>query len=191
MPPLVLASSSRYRRDLLARIVDEFKTLSPQLDETVRAGEQPQEAVMRIADEKALAAARLRPKALILAGDQLASLAGRPLGKPVTMEEAVAQLEAMSGRTVTYCTAIAVLSPQEKLLTHLDLSHVTLRRLNAAEIQRYLAREQPLDCAGALRLERSGIALCKSIETADSTALIGLPLIATARILRACGLAIP
>lgn len=185
---LVLASSSPYRRELLARIVSEFETLVPYVDETLDPKERPRDAVLRLARAKAMVVAALRPDAVVVAGDQLAEFDGRPIGKPRDEADARRLLGKLSGRTLTYCTAVALLFPgDEDPVLHLDLSRVSLRRLGAEEIVSYVARERPLDCAGALKLETSGVALCTGVETSDPTALIGLPLIALADLLRRRG----
>lgn len=182
---LVLASSSPYRRELLARILNEFETLAPHVDETLDKNERPRDAVLRLARAKATAVAALRPDAIIVAGDQLAEFNERPVGKPRDDTDARRLLAKLSGHALTYCTAIALLFPGDKdPVLHLDISRVNLRTLGAEEITRYVARERPLDCAGALKLETSGIALCSGIETSDPTALIGLPLISLADLLR-------
>ncbi|MGH8128671.1 MAG: Maf family protein [Gammaproteobacteria bacterium] len=188
---LVLASTSPYRRELLARLGLDFDTLAPEVDETLAAGEPPEQAVVRLAAAKAGAGAEQAPAAVIIASDQLASLNGRALGKPGNFEAATHQLTAMSGQEILYCTALAVQAPDDTAATYLDLSRVYLRELSPLEIERYLTTEQPFDCAGALKLERLGIGLCERIETSDPTALIGLPLIATAQLLREQGFAIP
>lgn len=188
---LVLASTSPYRRELLERLGVPFEVAAPWVDETLAANEAPEKAVRRLALAKAQAVAARETDALVLASDQLASLADEPLGKPGTAANAVAQLRAMAGATVTYCTAVAVIAPGFEDVEELDLSRVTLRRPSQAEIERYVDRARPLDCAGSLKLEGAGIALCKRIETNDPTALIGLPLIATARLLRERGFDIP
>jgi septum formation protein len=189
---LVLASTSPYRRELLARLGVAFECLSPGVDETLAAGEAPQAAALRLARAKAKAAAALRPDACILAGDQLASLEGLAIGKPRDGDEARRVLADMSGRTLNYYTAIALIVPDTgETETFLDESRVHLRRFDAGEIARYVAAANPVDCAGALKLEGLGAALAERIETEDPTALIGLPLIATARLLRAHGFTLP
>lgn len=188
---LVLASTSPYRRALLERLALPFDVAAPGVDEGLAAGERPETAVVRLALAKARAVTARFPGALILASDQLASLAGRPLGKPGNRERALEQLAAMGGATVTYCTAVAVVSPGGTEVTTLDLSRVSLRQAEAAELERYIAAENPVDCAGALKLEGAGIALCERIETDDPTALIGLPLITVSRLLREHGFAAP
>ncbi|MGH8426618.1 MAG: Maf family protein [Gammaproteobacteria bacterium] len=192
MPPLILASGSRYRRELLVRLGFAFEVLVPDVDERVAPGEEVSAATLRLARLKAAMIAARRPDALVLAGDQLASVVGQPVGKPRDEAEARRQLQAMSGRTVTYSTAIALVVPgAAEPTTHLDTSHVTLRVFGADEIARYVERERPFDCAGALKLEGLGSALCERIETSDPTALIGLPLIATASLLREVGYPVP
>lgn len=188
---LVLASASPYRRELLRRLGLDFSVAAVQVDESLQNGERPEQAVVRLARAKAHAGARLHREATILASDQLAGLGERALGKPGNHVTALAQLTKMSGQTVTYYTALALVAPGDDTATFLDISHVRLRVLGSEEIERYLAAEKPLDCAGALKLESRGIALCERIDTADPTALIGLPLIATARLLRERGFTIP
>lgn len=188
---LVLASTSPYRRELLARLGLDFDTLAPGVDETLAAGESPEQAVARLAAAKAGAGAERAPTAVIVASDQLASLNGRALGKPGNFEAATDQLTAMAGQEIRYYTALAVQAPDDAIASHVDLSRVHLRTLSSRDIERYLTAEQPFNCAGALKLEGCGIGLCERIETSDPTALIGLPLIATARLLREQGFAIP
>ena len=187
---VVLASTSPYRRALLARLGIAFDTLHPEVDEAIQAGETPQAMVLRLAAAKAQAGAAEAPDALVIGSDQTASLAGKPLGKPGASDSAVAQLQAMAAREVTYFTAVALRTPAGHTHTLLDTSRVRLRPLAPAEIERYVATERPLDCAGALKLEGLGISLCESVETRDPTALIGLPLIATAQLLRDHGISI-
>ena len=188
---LVLASTSPYRRELLARLGVPFDTSAPEVDESPLSGESPDELVIRLAIAKAEAGARQNPDAIVIGSDQTANLDGRPLGKPVTAAAAISQLQSMAGREIAYSTAVAVHLSGHESHVHLDASRVRLRRLGMDEIRRYVEAEQPLDCAGALKLEGRGIALCEYIETTDPTALIGLPLIATAQLLRAHGIAIP
>jgi len=188
---LVLASSSPYRRELLARLGVPFDTAAPQVDESPLRGERPEEMVTRLAIAKAEAGVENDPDAVVIGSDQTANLEGRSLGKPGTAAAAVSQLQSMAGHDIVYCTAVAVHRPGHESRVHLDTSRVRLRQLGMEEIQRYIEAEQPLDCAGALKLEGLGIALCEYIQTRDPTALIGLPLIATAQLLRAHGIAIP
>ncbi|MDN5863727.1 MAG: Maf family nucleotide pyrophosphatase [Gammaproteobacteria bacterium] len=192
VPTLILASTSPYRRELLGRLGVEFETFAPEVDESLRANETPGDAGLRLACAKARAAAGQRADALILAGDQLASFNGQPVGKPADTGTAEQYLEQFSGRILTYYTAIALLiSGNDTPVTHLDESRVHLRPLDRDEIRRYVAKENPIDCAGGLKLESLGSALCERIETEDPTALAGLPLIATARLLREHGYALP
>lgn len=188
---LVLASTSPYRRDLLARLGIGFDIVAPGVDESPHPGETPEDLVSRLAAAKAEAGGDGEPDTVVIGSDQLANLGGQTLGKPGTPAAACGQLQAMAGREIIYSTAVAVHRAGHGSLVHLDTSRVRLRRLDRREIERYVAAEQPLDCAGALKLEGLGISLCESIETRDPTALIGLPLIATAHLLRTHGIAIP
>ena len=189
---LVLASTSRYRRELLARLALPFETAAPDVDETPRAGEAPRELALRLALEKAQAVAARKPQAIVIGSDQVADLHGQPLGKPGTHERAAAQLARMSGQTVLFHTAVAVVQASRGF-AHSSLATVTVRfrTLDAATIERYLLAEQPYDCAGSAKSEGLGIALLQAIESDDPTALIGLPLIRTAQLLRAAGLTLP
>lgn len=189
---LVLASSSRHRRALLERLGLPFVAVSPKVEETALAHETPTATALRLAEEKAMAVAKQYPKALVIGSDQVAELDGRPLGKPLTRERAAAQLAAMSARTVLFHTGLCVLRLEPPFRTTvLDRTEVRMRRLEAAEIERYLEREDVLDCAGSFRSEGLGICLFEEIRSLDPTALIGLPLIALCRVLRAAGIALP
>ncbi|HKE48032.1 MAG TPA: Maf family nucleotide pyrophosphatase [Rhodanobacteraceae bacterium] len=194
MPPLVLASTSRYRRELLSRLVADFRVVGPDVEETPRAGEAPLDLARRLAEAKALAVARACPDAVVIGSDQVAELDGRAIGKPGTPEAARAQLAASSGRTVVFHTALAVVDTRvspARIAHAVDRTEVVFRQLGADEIARYVEREQPLDAAGSFKSEGAGIALFERIETSDPTALIGLPLIALARLLRAAGFTLP
>jgi 7-methyl-GTP pyrophosphatase len=190
----VLASTSRYRRELLGRLVADFRVVAPDVDETPRPGEAPAALAARLAEAKALAVARNHPDALVIGSDQVAELDGRPIGKPGTAERARAQLAASSGRTIAFHTAVCLadarVSPA-RVVGALDRTDVVFRTLSADEIARYVAREHPLDAAGSFKAEGAGIALFERIETTDPTALIGLPLIALARLLRDAGFTLP
>ena len=187
--PLILASTSRYRRELLARLALPFETAAPDVDETPRAGEAPRELALRLALEKAQAVAARKPQAIVIGSDQVADLHGQPLGKPGTHERAAAQLARMSGQTVLFHTAVAVVQASRGFAqSSLATVTVRFRTLDAATIERYLLAEQPYDCAGSAKSEGLGIALLQAIESDDPTALIGLPLIRTAQLLRAAGL---
>ncbi len=186
---LVLGSSSRYRRELLSRLGLEFEVASPDVDETPHPAESPRDLALRLALAKARAVAAQFPLAVVIGSDQVADLSGEPLGKPGTHDNAVTQLRRMRGRTVVFQTAVAVVCAASGFEA-LDLApvKVTFRDLSDAEIETYLRREQPYDCAGSARSEGLGIALLDAIENDDPTALVGLPLIRTCRMLRAAGL---
>lgn len=191
-PALILGSSSPYRRELLARLGLAFAVDSPTVDETPRPGEAPPALASRLALAKAHAVAARHPDALVIGADQVADLAGQPLGKPGTHERARAQLRAMSGRTVIFQTALSVVCLASGF-EQSDLApvEVRFRVLADGEIERYLRAERPYDCAGSARSEGLGIALLDAIHSDDPTALVGLPLIRTARLLRAAGLVLP
>lgn len=189
---LVLASTSRYRRELLARLALPFETAAPDVDEIPRAGEAPRDLALRLALEKAQAVAARKPQAIVIGSDQVADLHGQPLGKPGTHERAAAQLARMSGQTVLFHTAVAVVQASRGFAqSSLATVTVRFRTLDAATIERYLLAEQPYDCTGSAKSEGLGIALLQAIESDDPTALIGLPLIRTAQLLRAAGLTLP
>lgn len=187
---LVLASTSPYRRELLARLGHPFSTVRPEVDETPHAGESPEALALRLAVAKARAVAALHPGARVIGSDQVADCDGRPLGKPGNREAAVAQLGAMSGRAVAFRTAVAVASG-DGVDTALDTTLVRFRTLTPGEIDRYIATEQPFDCAGSFKSEGLGISLFEAIESTDPTALVGLPLIATCALLRRAGFLLP
>lgn len=188
---LVLGSTSIYRRELLGRLGLAFEVDRPDVDESPRASETPSALVERLAVEKARAVAGRWPGAWVIGSDQLAELDGAPLGKPGGREAAEAQLASMSGRAVTFLTALAVVRDDRILPIHVDRTVVRFRSLQAAEIARYVEAERPFDCAGSFKSEGRGIALFDAIESSDPTALVGLPLIATARLLRDAGFALP
>jgi septum formation protein len=188
---LVLGSTSVYRRELLSRLRVPFDVLPPEVDETPRPGERPLELAIRLAAAKAEAVARQRPEAVVIGSDQVADLDGEPLGKPGHHANAVAQLTRMSGKTVVFQTAVTVMCRESGFAQHeIAPVRVRFRTLQAAEIEAYLRAEQPYDCAGSAKSEGLGIALLDTIESDDPTALIGLPLIRTARMLRAAGVRI-
>jgi len=190
--PLVLGSTSRYRRELLGRLGLPFECETPDVDEMPQPGETPRALAQRLALEKARDVARRHPQAIVIGADQVADLAGEPLGKPGTHARAVAQLQRMSGQTVVFQTALAVVCLDSGFeRTDLASVQVQFRALTGDEIERYLRAEQPYDCAGSAKSEGLGIALLEAIHSDDSTALIGLPLIRTARLLRAAGLPVP
>lgn len=186
--PVVLGSTSRYRRELLERLRIPFAVTAPDVDETPHTGEAPQALARRLALAKARAVAALHPDAVVIGSDQVADLAGQPLGKPGEHARAVAQLRLMRGQTVIFQTALAVVC----LATgyeEVDLAEVRVvfRDLSDDEIEAYLVAEKPYDCAGSAKSEGLGIVLLESIDNDDPTALIGLPLIRTARMLRQAG----
>ena len=189
---LVLGSTSRYRRELLQRLRLPFEVLAPDVDETPRPGEAPAALAQRLALAKARTVAAQRPDAIVIGSDQVADLNGEPLGKPGNHERAVAQLRRMSGQTVRFQTALAVVCQETGFeASELALVKVVFRQLDDATIERYLRAEQPYDCAGSAKSEGLGIALLERIVNDDPTALIGLPLIHTARLLRQAGLQLP
>ena len=189
---LVLASTSAYRRMLLERLQLPFSTDRPETDETPLPGELPAATAERLAAEKARAVAARWPDALIIGSDQVACLGNEIFGKPGTEERAIVQLQRMRGQTVTFHTALAVLNTRSgRLQVEGVPTQVRFRSLSDDEIRRYVAKERPLDCAGSAKSEGLGIALLEAMPGDDPTALIGLPLIALARMLRAEGLELP
>jgi septum formation protein len=186
--PLVLGSTSVYRRELLSRLRLPFAVEPPHVDETPRSGEAPAELARRLAAAKAAAVAHRHPEAIVIGSDQVADLDGEPLGKPGNHANALAQLRRMSGRTVIFQTALSVVCEATGFAEH-DLApvRVRFRTLGDAEIEAYLRAEQPYDCAGSAKSEGMGIALLEAIDSDDPTALVGLPLIRTCRMLRNAG----
>lgn len=186
---LILGSTSRYRRELLERLRVPFDVVSPDVDETPLPGEAPQALATRLALAKAKAVAALHPNAVVIGSDQVADLNGEPLGKPGTHERAVVQLQRMRGQTVIFQTAVSVVCQASGFeQTELAQIKVRFRELSDAEIEAYLRAEEPYDCAGSAKSEGLGIALLDAIDNDDPTALIGLPMIRTARMLRAAGI---
>jgi septum formation protein len=191
-PALVLASTSSYRRVLLERLGLAFTVARPEVDEAAFPGESPHATAVRLAHAKAHAvASRGADAAWVLGSDQVGELAGHPLGKPGARDAAIAQLRAMSGRTVRFHTALCLAHPDGSSFAACDLTEVRVRALREGEIQRYVDAEQPFDCAGSFKSEGLGIALFEQIDTTDPTALVGLPLIATCGLLRLAGFALP
>lgn len=177
---------------MLQRLVLPFDIAAPNVDETPHPAETPRALALRLARAKAHAVARQHPEAVVIGSDQVADLAGEPLGKPGHHERAVQQLRQMRGQTVVFQTAVAVVCAATGF-EEVDLApvEVKFRNLSDAEIERYLRAEQPYDCAGSAKSEGLGIALLDAIHSDDPTALIGLPLIRTCRMLRAAGLVLP
>lgn len=190
---LVLASTSPYRRELLARLGIDFSQLAPDVDESPLPGEAPAALATRLAQAKAEAGARAAPGAWVIGSDQVADLEGQALGKPGGPERAIAQLRAMSGRAVRFHTAVCVTgaAAPSAAMAFLDVTTVRFRTLAESEIARYVAIARPFDAAGSFKAEGLGIALFDAIESEDPTALVGLPLIGTARLLRRVGFALP
>ncbi len=188
-PPLILASTSRYRRELLQRLRLPFAVESPHTDETPLPDEAPAELALRLAQAKAQAVAAQHPEAVVIGSDQVADLHGQPVGKPGDFERAMQQLRRMSGQQVVFQTAVAVVRRdrgfERALLAPVT---VTFRTLSDAEIERYLSLDQPFDCAGSAKSESLGVALLERIDSDDPTALVGLPLMRTCRLLREAGI---
>ncbi|MBK7004928.1 MAG: septum formation inhibitor Maf [Burkholderiales bacterium] len=186
---LILGSTSAYRRELLERLRVPFTVESPHVDETPLAGEAPSALARRLALAKAQAVAQRFPDCVVIGSDQVADLDGLALGKPGTHDRAVAQLRQMSGHTIIFQTAVAVVCQQSGFCQEqLAPVKVTFRTLDDAEIESYLHAEQPYDCAGSAKSEGLGIALLSRIDNDDPTALVGLPLIRTSQMLRAAGI---
>jgi septum formation protein len=186
---LILGSTSIYRRALLERLHIPFSVQSPEVDEAQLAGETPVDLACRLALAKAQAVATRFPDCVVIGSDQVADLDGVALGKPGTFERALLQLHQMSGKTVIFQTAMAVVCRQSGFCEQaLAQVKVTFRSLSEEEIVNYLRIEEPYDCAGSAKSEGLGIALLESIESDDPTALVGLPLIRTSRMLRAAGI---
>lgn len=189
---LVLGSTSRYRSELLSRLHLPFDVMAPNVDETPGVTEAPSALALRLALAKARAVSAAHPEAIVIGSDQVADLQGKPLGKPGTHDRAVEQLQQMRGQSVVFQTAVAVVCAATGFeQVELAAVEVLFRELSDAEIERYLRIEQPYDCAGSAKSEGLGISLLDSIRSDDPTALIGLPLIRTCRMLRAAGLELP
>ena len=185
---LLLASTSVYRRELLARLGLPFEVFSPMVDETPLLAEAPQSTALRLAEAKARAGASALPGALVIGSDQVAEVDGERLDKPGEHSRAVQQLTLLSGRSAMFHTAVVLLNTQTGAIRkQLVPTRVYFRPLNSRQIEAYLRRERPYDCAGSAKSEGLGIALIRSIEGSDPTALIGLPLIALTEMLSAEG----
>lgn len=189
-PAVILASTSPYRRALLARLLPEFSCRSPATDETPLPGEAPGALALRLARLKAQSAAG-GPE-IVIGSDQVPALGDQVLSKPGAMQPAIAQLEACSGRRVVFHTGVCVIGPGgAPEHVHVDETVVHFRKLRSAEIRRYLEREEPFDCAGSFKAEGLGVVLMEQIASADPTGIQGLPLIWLAECLRSMGLALP
>lgn len=187
--PLILGSTSTYRRELLSRLRIPFEVVAPEVDETPNPHEAPAQLACRLAMVKARAVAFRFPQSVVIGSDQVADLDGEAIGKPGAHEAAVAQLQRMRGKRVVFQTAVAVVCEETGFAqVELAVVEVFFRTLADAEIEAYLRAEQPYDCAGSAKSEGLGIALLDSIDSDDPTALVGLPLIRTSRLLRAAGL---
>jgi len=190
---LILASTSPYRRRLLERLRLPFTCIDPEIEESLQDGESPKARACRLATEKALLAAEtLQDEAIVIGSDQVACLGSQILHKPGTPEAAIAQLTASSGQTVQFWTGVSLwTSPGEAPTQRVVPCEVKIRELNADEISRYVALDQPLDCAGSFKWESLGITLFEAMRTDDPTALEGLPLIALSELLREAGVSLP
>ena len=190
--PLILASSSRYRAELLGRLRLAFRQASPDVDERALPGEGAETLARRLAQAKAEALGRVHPEAWILGSDQVADCGGGLLGKPGDRDRAREQLRRMAGRETRFLTAVSLYRHADGAhYAALDETRVQLLALGDTEIERYLDAEPAYDCAGSAKIEALGISLCEAVHSTDPTALIGLPLIATARLLRQAGFVLP
>ncbi|MCP3869997.1 MAG: septum formation inhibitor Maf [Gammaproteobacteria bacterium] len=189
---LVLGSTSRYRKQLLERLGIDFTTASPSIDESAREGEKPEALVVRLAESKARAAGSSFPDSLIIGSDQVACIEGRMLGKPGTHKAAIAQLKKAAGKRVTFYTGLCLLNTATGAVqTVSEPFHVHFRPLTASQIENYLSKEQPYDCAGSFKSEGLGISLFERLEGDDPNALIGLPLIRLIDMLASEGISVP
>ena len=189
-PPLILASTSRYRRELLQRLRIPFEVISPNVDETPLTGESTLDLALRLANAKAAAVAKEHPHAWVIGSDQVADLHGAAIGKPGNFERALAQLQLMRGQAVTFHTALCLMKGAQQTTLNVP-TEVTFRKLSDEVLKSYLLAEEPYDCAGSAKSEGLGISLLESIKSDDPTALIGLPLIALTGLLRDAGFIIP
>lgn len=185
--PLILASTSRYRRELLTRLGLPFDCVAPNVDEAQRSGESPLANCQRLAVEKASHVAKRYPNAIVIGSDQVLDLEGVALSKPGNMENAFWQLKHCQGKTLQCFTALAVLAPTKEALVTVVPTEIVYRRLPDNELRAYLERERPFDAAGAVKVETSGIALLSAVKSDDPTAIIGLPLIRLIDFLRELG----
>ena len=191
-PRIVLASTSRYRAGLLRLLLDNFEQIAPDVDEQPLPGEAPAARAARLAAAKAAAVSGQHHHAVVIGSDQVAALGDAILHKPGSSDKAHEQLCASSGNTIDFHTGLCVLDGRRgRLQSHIDHTRVVFRTLADEEIRRYVVRERPFDCAGSFKSEGAGIALFERIESEDPTALIGLPLIALARLLRETGIPVP
>jgi len=185
--PLILASRSRYRQTMLERLRLPFTAMAADVDETPLPGEPPQQTALRLAAVKARAIAAQHPDAVIIGADQVATMDGVPFGKPGSLERARAQLRQFSGQTLVFHSALCVMRGSHVQVEDVP-THCQFRHLSDAEIETYLRLEEPFDTAGSAKAEGLGIALMRRMQSDDPTAIIGLPLIALARMLREVGI---
>lgn len=191
-PRILLASASRYRQGLLDRFLNDYETVSPDIDESAQDGEAAPDLASRLAREKAEAVSSQRPDALIIGADQLAVLDGVALGKPGDHQRAVEQLLSAAGKKVRFLTAVCVLDPVTRTrLEHTDETTVRFRRFDRRLADTYLRHDEPYDCAGSFKIEGAGFVLFESVSTDDPTALIGLPMIWLAGTLNDLGYLLP
>lgn len=188
---LILASTSTYRKSLLKKLHVDFVCESPQVEESRLAGEKPEDMALRLATEKATAVAKRHTSAIVIGSDQVASLDGKPLGKPGTQEAAIEQLSACSGKTVSFYTGLCVIDAASgKQSTIVEQFDVVFKTLTKSQISRYIEIDNPLDCAGSFKSESFGIALFEQLRGRDPNTLVGLPLIALCDILPEFGVSI-
>jgi septum formation protein len=190
--PLILASSSRYRKQLLSRLGLEFTSISPDIDESRLEGEAPDAMTKRLAEEKALLLARLQPGSVVIGSDQAAVCNDRIMGKPGNADNAIRQLMGFSGQSVEFLTAVSVQCLETSFsATALVPTIARFRELTAAEAGRYVALDEPIDCAGGFKAEAAGVTLLRSLDSEDPTAIVGLPLIRLSVLLRRVGYRLP
>jgi septum formation protein len=191
-PPIILASASPYRRNLLDRFLDEYQTVSPDIDESNPGDLSPKKLALHLARQKAETVSRTARNALIIGADQLAVLDGKVLGKPGSHQKAVEQLMAASGKVVTFRTAVCILDTVNRTRReHVDKTVVRFRRFDRRLAESYLRHDQPYDCAGSFKIEGAGFVLFESVTTDDPTALVGLPMIWVSSVLLELGYLIP
>ena len=190
--PIILASASRYRQQLLARLAIEFEAIAADIDESRRQDECPNDYVLRLAQEKAAKIAQTHPNQLIIGSDQCALIEGEIVGKPGNRQAAIDQLQRASGKEIEFLTGLCVMQLDSQWQQHsVESFSVGFRRLSSDEIERYIDNEQPFDCAGSFKSEGYGVTLCRTMRGDDPTALIGLPLIRLSQMLREFGLKLP
>lgn len=191
-PPILLASTSRYRQGLLDRFLDDYQTVSPAIDESAEPGEEPAALAARLARRKAEAVSSTNRDALVIGADQLAVLGTTVLGKPGNHQKAVEQLLAASGKALHFLTAVCVLDPvTRRRYEHIDETTVRFRQFDRRLADSYLHHDEPYDCAGSFKIEGAGFVLCESVTADDPTALVGLPMIWLAGTLKELGYLLP